>query len=295
MGGISVLILLAVMSSIAFVIVAALALFVAATVISIVFAARTKQRHAQGKKLGPLIAIPISFYAFSIPVLILLGALVLVPAYSSSITTTYQDCSQAIVSHDPEELELCLSAPDLDLADEGPTSYRTLLYIALVYGDEECAGAILTKAKTTDRPIDLNKPLIKYNSDNNPKSSDYALNLATSTSFSSLDMMQMLIDFGADTNSADDAGNTPLHNACQDNCTTALASDTSSASLSETDAAIDLLLSEGANIQIENQLGKTPWDCYVQTMKRYVDDGVLTQAEATVHLDERAKTLKPSE
>lgn len=37
MGGISVLILLAVMSSIVFVIVAALALFVAATVISIVF------------------------------------------------------------------------------------------------------------------------------------------------------------------------------------------------------------------------------------------------------------------
>lgn len=108
-------------------------------------------------------------------------------------------------------------------------------------------------------------------------------------------MIQMLLDYGAEVNSVNENGYTPLHNACDDMCTTAIASDTSSASLDETDAAIDLLLTAGADITARNQLGETPWDLYCETIHRYVDDGVLTEKEASAHLAERAKTLKPSE
>ena len=108
-------------------------------------------------------------------------------------------------------------------------------------------------------------------------------------------MIQMLLDYGAEVNSANEDGYTPLHNACDDMCTTAIASDTSSASLDETDAAIDLLLTAGADINARNQLGETPWDLYCETIQRYVDDGVLTEKEASTHLAERAKMLKPSE
>ena len=295
MGGISVLVLLTAMGAIALVIIAALALFIAATVISIVFAARTKHRHAQGKKLGALIAIPIAFYAISIPVLILLGASVFIPAYSNSVTTTYDDCSQAVVSHDPEQLESCLNTSGLELSDDGPASYRSLLYTAITYGDRECTSTILREARADDRPINLNEPLTKYDSDGNPIGSDYALNLATSTSFSSLAMVQLLIDFGAGINTTDKVGSTPLHNACKDKCTTAIASDTSSTSLAETDEAIDLLLAKGADINAKDQSEKTPWDCYGETIDRYIEDGVLTEEEAAAHLAERAKTLKPSE
>lgn len=74
MGGISVLIMLGMASAIvlavlALVVFAAMA-FIAATVLSIVFACRTGTRRAQGKKLGGLLALPISLYVVSIPILV---------------------------------------------------------------------------------------------------------------------------------------------------------------------------------------------------------------------------------
>ena len=293
MGGISVLVMLSVMGALALVLIGALALFVAATVVSIVFAVRTKNRREQGKKLGARIAIPIAFYAISLPVLIFFAAGVLVPAFQSGTTTSYEDCSRAVVTHEPDQLERCLDAPELQLPEYGPQSYRSLLRVAIEYGDEECARTILEDAESKDRPIDLEQPLADYDADGNPTSADHALCLATSASFSSLDMVQTLVDFGADVNDADDAGNTPLHNACDDHCTTAIASDTSSASLAETDAAIDLLLQAGADPSVRDDEGATPWDRYRETMHRYTADGVLTKEEATAHLAERAKTLQP--
>lgn len=295
MGGISVLIMGAVMSAFLFAFAAAIALFVAATVVSIVFAVRTKRRRERGKKLGGLIAIPIALYAVSIPILIFFAAGVFVPAFHAGTTTTYDDCSHAVVTHEPDQLESFLDAPDLQLPDEGPQSYRSLLHAAIECGDEECTRAILEDAEEKGRPIDLAQPLEKYGTDGNLLSTDYALCLATSSSFSSLDMVQMLIDFGADVNSAGDEGVTPLHNACDDQCTTAIASDTSSVSLDETDEAIDLLLDAGADVSAEDNAGETPWDYYCHTIDRYVDDGVLTEKEADAHLAARAKTLQPSE
>lgn len=295
MGGISILMILAMMGAVTLAIIVAITLFIAATIISIVFAAQRKQRREQGKKLGALIALPIVFYTVSIPLLIVFSAAIFIPFFQSSTTITYEDCSQAIISHDFEQLKNCLDAPELQLPSEGPASYQSLLYTALVYEDEDCVRTLLEDARANNQPIDLTQPLIKYDSDNNPKDDDYTLCLAASTSFGSLQMIQMLLDYGAEVNSANEDGYTPLHNACNDMCTTAIASDTSSVSLDETDAAIDLLLTAGADIHARNQLGETPWDLYCETIQRYVDDGVLTEKEASAHLTERAKTLKPSD
>ena len=294
MGGISVLVMLTAMGALMLAIVSALAMFIAATVTTIVFAVRTKRRHAQGKKLKGLIAIPIVLYAISIPVLALFSVGVLAPAYHASVTATYDDCATAVTTHKPDQLERCLDAPDLQLPDEGPQSFRSLLHVAIVYGDQDCARTLLCAAKDDGRPIDLSEPLASYDKDGNPSDADCALCLATSSSFSSLDMVQTLIDFGADVNGADGTGKTPLHNACDDRCTTAIASDTSSASLAETDAAIDLLLGAGANVDARDQNGETPWDCYRATLDAYVRDGVLTEQEAAAHLAERAEALRPS-
>lgn len=74
MGGISVMVMLSVMGAVAFVILGmvalALAMFVAATVVSIVFACSAKARREQGKRLKGLAAVPIVLYAVSVPVLI---------------------------------------------------------------------------------------------------------------------------------------------------------------------------------------------------------------------------------
>lgn len=293
MGGISVMVMLAAMGAFVLVFFVALALFVAATVVSIVFAARTKQRRERGKKLGALVAIPIALYVVSVPVLIFFAAGVFAPAFHAGVTTTYEDCAHAVTTHEPDRLEDLLEAPELQLPDEGQQSYRSLLRVAIKYGDEECARTILEDAEADGSSIDLTRPLDAYDVDGNLTGADYALCLATAESFSSLEMVQLLIEFGANVNSADDEGFTPLHNACSDLCTTAIASDTSSASLDETDEATDLLLQAGADPSAENDEGKTPWDLYRQTMGRYVDDGVLTKEEAAAHLTERARTLQP--
>lgn len=67
--------MLSVMGALTFVILGAvfvaLLMFVAAVVVSIVFACGTKQRHEQGRKLHKgLLAIPIVLFVISVPILV---------------------------------------------------------------------------------------------------------------------------------------------------------------------------------------------------------------------------------
>ena len=73
--------ILAMMGAVTLAIIVAITLFIAATIISIVFAAQRKQRREQGKKLGALIALPIALYTVSIPLLIVFSAAIFIPFF----------------------------------------------------------------------------------------------------------------------------------------------------------------------------------------------------------------------
>lgn len=215
MGGISVLVLLSAMGFFALAFLSAIALFVAAIVVAIVFAVRTPLRRQQGKKLGGLIAIPIVLFVLSLLVIVPITATVVIPAYQSSTTTTYSDCSNAVVTHDADRLDQVLDAPDLNLEIEGQESYRNLLRLTIIYGDAECAETILVDAEEKGLTIDLNQPLIDYDIDGNATDSEYALIMATSTHYSSLEMMNVLIEYGADPSIQDETGLTPWDHYCK--------------------------------------------------------------------------------
>lgn len=293
MGGISVLVMLSAMGFFVFLFFGAVALFVAAVVLTIVFAARTKKRHAQGKKLGGLIALPIVFYVLSVPVLLFFTFAVVVPVATAGSTTDYYDCTEAITTHEPEDLADALASPDLELDDEGLHSYRSLLQVAIAYGDLECVELILEDTQADGRPIDLNTPLNDYDDGGVPIDSDYALIMATSTSFSSLDMVELLIEYGADVNVAGEGGDTPLHNASAGRCVSRLGSGISSMDLGESDRAIDLLLDAGADITAKNDDGYTPWDNYRAMVRYYESEGRISSEDALEILSERAETLEP--
>lgn len=294
MGGISVMAMLSIMGALLLVVVAAAVLFVVAVVVTIVFAARTRTRREQGKKLGGLVAIPIVLYAVSVPVLALFTVGVAAPALYSSATTDYSDCSNAIVTHDPDELAAALDAPDLDLDATGVHSQRNLLRVAIVYGDVECAQLVLQDAEAKGAPLDLNAPLEDYDSEGNPDGAEYALVMATSDSFSSLDMVKLLIAYGANPNVVGEDGETPLHHASAGECVERTASGISSFDLRDTDEAIDVLLEAGAGIAAENAAGETPWDVYTATLRYYVDKARIYQEEADEFLAARAQTLDPA-
>lgn len=286
------LVMLAAMGALTFALIAAVVMLIAAIVVTAVFAARTKKRRERGKKLGGLVAIPIVLYALSIPVLVFFAAAVFVPAFHAGVTTDYDDCSQAIVSHEPSELDRALEAPDLELSDDGVHSYRNLLRVAIEYGDEECARVLLEDAQEKGRPIDLDEPLAKYDSDGGPVSTEYAIVMATSTSYSSMNMVETLIEFGADVNVADEAGRTPLHHACEGACVNGV-TDTGTFAIKDTNAAVDALLAAGADIEARDEGGRTPWDEYRGMVRDNVDDGKITYEEALEILEERAPTLEP--
>lgn len=209
MGGISVLVLLATMGFFALAFLVAVAMFIAAIVVTIVFVLRTPSRHQQGKKLGGLIAVPIVLFVLSLLVIIPITASVIIPAYQSSTTTNYNDCSNAVVSHDVDRLAQALDSSDLNLELEGQQSYRNLLRLAIIYGDAECAETILADAQEKNLTIDLNEPLIDYDIDGNVTDSEYALIMATSTHYSSPEMVNVLITYGADPSIQDETGLTP--------------------------------------------------------------------------------------
>lgn len=209
MGGISVLVLLATMGFFALAFLVAVAMFIAAIVVTIVFVLRTPSRHQQGKKLGGLIAVPIVLFVLSLLVIIPITASVIIPAYQSSTTTNYNDCSNAVVSHDADCLAQALDSSDLNLELEGQQSYRNLLRLAIIYGDAECAETILADAQEKNLAIDLNEPLIDYDIDGNVTDSEYALIMATSTHYSSPEMVNVLITYGADPSIQDETGLTP--------------------------------------------------------------------------------------
>lgn len=133
MGGISILMILAMMGAVTLAIIVAITLFIAATIISIVFAAQRKQRREQGKKLGALIALPIALYTVSVPLLIVFSAAIFIPFFQSSTTITYEDCSQAIISHDFEQLEIVLMRPNYSCHPKDPLHIKasSILHLSM--------------------------------------------------------------------------------------------------------------------------------------------------------------------
>lgn len=148
-------------------------------------------------------------FVLSLLVIIPITASVIIPTYQSSTTTNYNDCSNAVVSHDADRLAQALDSSDLNLELEGQQSYRNLLRLAIIYGDAECAETILADAQEKDLAIDLNEPLIDYDIDGNVTDSEYALIMATSTHYSSPEMVNVLITYGADPSIQDETGLTP--------------------------------------------------------------------------------------
>lgn len=82
MGGISVLIIMFFFMIIACIFFAlaliGIGLFIAATVISIVFAVGNRRREEEGKKLGAKVCIPIVFYITSIAIFFLFALVLIV-------------------------------------------------------------------------------------------------------------------------------------------------------------------------------------------------------------------------
>lgn len=168
MGGISVMVMLSVMGAVAFVILGvvalALAMFVTATVVSIVFACRAKARREQGKRLKGLAAVPIVLYAVSVPVLIWFAVVWVVSLSTDREGDEFVDFSQAVTRHDPEALQACFDADAFAFPEEGPESLAALLKIARDYEDEECASIVMREARAEgvflahDGPVSLGLP-----------------------------------------------------------------------------------------------------------------------------------------
>lgn len=292
MGGFTFMAALATAGILVAIFFAALAVFIVATVISIVFAARTKKRREQGKSLGALIAIPIVLYVLSAPTVLFGLTTVIIPSYIESVTTTYNDCTSAVVKHNPEELERFLEDPSLQVPDDGEESYRSLVRLAIEYGDEECVEVLLSDAEEKGSPVDLNVPLDEYNDEGVVAGAEYALAMATDPFFfSSVDMIQVLLSHDASVNVVDEYGNTPLYNACSGFCSNKFNDEPEQ--LVETEEAIDVLLEAGADTSAINEEGLTPWDAYQQTIREYEESGAITSEEAAALLSERSETLKP--
>lgn len=97
MGGISVLLMMLIMLVlvIAFIMVGIMAvvMFVAATILTIVCVVKKEERKASGKQLGAKVAIPVTLYLVSIPILIFMVSIIFscVLTNNKSDNTKYYD------------------------------------------------------------------------------------------------------------------------------------------------------------------------------------------------------------
>ena len=309
MGGTSMLALpiIGAMALATFVTVAlAAVLFVAATVVSIVFALGTKKRRIQGKKLKGLLAVPIVFYMASVPVLVWFTLCIAYPIIDSELTIRYDDCSKAVVSHDPGELRKCLQNLTDPLPVEGEESWEELLVLSVQYGDEDCVRIVFDGAKNQGVSLDADEPLPSYDSDGKVSEVEPPLLMALGFSYDSPDMIRTLLDEGADPNvvvSVNDGiespelseGETPLHLACRGVAGILVYTDSNDQDalqvLEETDEVVDLLLAYGADPSAKDAQGKTPWDNYTALVERFVQNGDLSSEDASRILKERADIL----
>lgn len=298
MGGFSVVVMLSVMGALAFVILgvvaAALAMFIAATVVSIVFACRTKARRERGKRLKGLVAIPLVLYAVSIPVLVWFAAVWVVPIAADVEGDEFSDFSQAITRHEPEALQACFGADAFTFPSEGSESLASLLEVAISYGDAPCAETVLAAADALGEPLNLNEPLPSYTVDGDPYDADYPLALAAGDDFSSTRMLGVLLAAGADPNAAsllDFEGGRPLHLVCGGAGWVSLSGNDEKRALEETGRSIDLLLAYGADPTAVDEAGRTAGDRYVGRLNSLVEGDALTREEADRFIAEHAASL----
>ena len=276
MGGCSVLVLMAMLATagLAFAVMffGSLGLFLAAVVVTIVFAALTPRRRAAGKTLGALIAIPLALYAVSLPFLIYSMSTVVVPFAISYTTLDFDDALDAARTGDAEQLIACLEAETFSFDEQAGDTPEALLSVAVGYEREESVEALLGWLEDHDVPIDLSAPLASY--DAYDELSDNRCPIIEASDYSaSIDVVKVLLEHGADVNAFDpETGWTPLMYACSGSFERYSADKSNSELLGETDEAIDILLGYGADPAMVAVDGTTAWDLYTD----HVGDLVAT-------------------
>lgn len=265
MGGCSVLILLGILASVGIVFLTvflgALGLFIAAVIITIVFAVGTKRRKAEGRKLGALVAIPVILYVISIPVLLFSTVTVIVPTVVSSVTLDYDDAAEAVRTGDTNRLIACLDSLSFSFDAEQGDTPEDLLYIAITYERSESVDVLLDWLEEHDTPIDLNSPIPRYGTTDD----FWQPIIEASDTHASMDVVTVLAEHGADVNAIEpETGWTPLMYACFGEFDRALFNDGYEDRLSNTEDAIDVLLNHGANPSIVAKDGTTSWELYEQ-------------------------------
>lgn len=281
-----------------------LAMFVAAVVVSIVFAAGTKKRREEGKKLKGKLALPVVLYAISLPILLWFSINYAIPFIDSEISVRYNDCSSAVRNQQPDELQEALQTLTDPLPVDGKDSWEELLRLAVEYGSSECVSVVIDEAKQQQVPLSLDEPLAGYDSQDELSDETPALLLALdSFLYTSPEMVDVLLEQGANPNIVAQQGcdtsimpgQTPLHLACKGVAGVGVYfdgnPDDTAQIIAETNEVIDLLLSYGANPAAVDADGKTPWDMYVEFVQDFVAEGALTEDEAEEILAERKLTF----
>lgn len=304
MGGCSVLFMMLALTGLGFVIAGAFfgaaAVFTIACIISIVFAARTGARRARGKKLGALVAIPIALFAVSTPTLIYIGARFIAPVALEMASTDFDDCLDAARSNDAALLRARLdaAAPSFD-ADEGEAPERLLLH-AIEYGRAESVAEIIRWADDSGQPIDLGAPIPHLDVEGTVDYKIRPLIAATWKTYSQIDVVEALLDAGADPNVRDDeTGWTPLMWTCTGTVAGFETEQSLAAELDAVLASIDTLLDAGADPAITADDGTSAAELFA----RFADDLVsrtetdpdadLSPADATALCDACRERLTP--
>lgn len=298
MGGFSVVVMLSVLGAVAFVILGVVAvafgLFVAATVVSIVFACRTKTRRERGKRLGGLVAVPIALYAVSVPVLVWFVLMWVVPIAGDGEGDELSDFSQAITRHEPEALQACFDADAFSFPSEGPESLASLLEVAIAYGEAPCAQTVLAAAEKRGAPLDVNEPLPSYTVSGDPYGAERPLARAAGSDYSSARMLSVLLEAGADPNAAsllDVEGGRPLHLVCDNVGWTSMSAEDQERALADSGESIDLLAAYGADPAAVDAAGLTAGDRLTGRLDSLVEGDALTREQANRFVAEHAESL----